>query len=340
MIKYFACRSLGMLPVLFFVALLAYAIVAIYPGDFYTAYKLRLATTPARFTRADIDDEMSHLRALRGLDKPWIVQFWYWFEGVIAHGDFGYSFQENAPVNDIIFRPQSGLAWTLVIMLSSVAWAWVVGIPAAILSAVRYRKLTDYALLTLSYGIASSPPQLLGVLFIFFVYKFVDPLIVAGGVWGLVGYQYWNEPSSLAKTLSTVWHLVPVWIIVGAPVFAAVVQHLRVSLLETFSLPYLQTAYGKGLSQLTAVLRHALRNALNPLISLSGYMIALTITGSLLAAHFLGLPSFGQTFIDALQRQDQPVVTAILLLYGILLVAGTFLSDIILLMTDPRIRYF
>jgi len=340
MIKFLTFRILGILPVLFFVALLSYAIVAIYPGDHYTVYKLRLATADGRTDRVDIERTVGQLRALRGLDKPWIVQFWYWFEGMVVHGDFGYSFQENAPVNAILFRPNSGLTWTLVIMLSSIAWAWILGVPAGILSAVRYHKLADYGLLTMSYGIAASPPQLLGMIFIFLVYKFLDPLIVAGGVWGLVGYQYWNQPASLAKTLSTVWHLIPVWIIVGAPVFAAIVQHMRVSLLATFPLAYMQTAYGKGLPHRKVLLRHALRNALNPLVSLSGHMIMMTITGSVLAAHFLGLPSFGQTFIDALQRQDQPVITAILLVYGTLLIAGTLISDVVLLLMDPRIRYF
>lgn len=339
MLKYITVRILSILPVLFFVALLSFAIVAIYPGDHFTVYRLRLALSDEHITHAGADPIISELRALRGLDKPWYLQFWFWFEGTITHGDFGYSFQTNSPVNGIIFGPRSGLGWTLLIMVSSIAWAWLLGIPAGILSACRYQKITDHCLTAISYGIAASPPQLLGLLFLFFVYKLIDPLIISGGVWGLVGYQFANQPTSFARTMSIVWHLVPVWFIVGAPVFAAITQQLRVSLLSTFSLPYLRTAHGKGLTNARVLWKHALRNAVNPLVSMSGFMLSMTVTGSLLAAHFLGLPSFGQTFLDALQRQDQPVITSILLIYAGLLVVGTFISDLLLLFLDPRIRY-
>lgn len=339
MLKYTIARIFSIIPVLFFVALMSFAIVAIYPGDHFTVYRLRLAVNDNQATRASTELAVNEMRALRGLDKPWIVQFWFWLEAVITRGDFGYSFQTDSPVNSIIFGPRSGLGWTALIITSSIAWAWLLGIPAGVLSAIRYQNLTDHCLTGLSYGIAASPPQLLGLLFIYFVYKLFDPLIISGGVWGLVGYQFANKPASFAKILSTIWHLVPVWFIVGAPVFAAVSMHLRVSLLSTLRLPYLTTAYGKGLSNSSVLWKHAFRNALNPLVSLSGFTISMTITGSILAARFLGLPSFGQTFLDALQRQDQPVITSILLVYGGLLVVGTFLSDLLLLVLDPRIRY-
>ncbi|MFC2079202.1 ABC transporter permease [Candidatus Bipolaricaulota bacterium] len=339
MLKYILARLLSVLPVLFFVSLLSFAIVAIYPGDHFTVYRLRLGLAGGQVSRAEAEQLVEELRALRGLDKPWFMQFWYWFEATILHGDLGYSFQSNVPVNSIVFGPRSGLGWTLLIMVTSIGWAWALGIPAGIISALRYQKISDYSLTALSYGIAASPPQLLGVLFIYLVYKLFDPLIIAGGVWGLVGYQFANQPPSFAKTMSTVWHLVPVWIIVGAPVFAAITQQLRVSLLDIVRKQYLQTACAKGLTYSRVILKHALRNALNPLVSMSGYMITMTVTGSLLAAHFLGLPSFGKTFLDALQRQDQPVVTSILLLYGVFLVLGTLASDLLLLVLDPRIRY-
>ncbi len=339
MLRYIAIRLASILPVFFFIALLSFAIVAIYPGDHFTVYKLRLALSGSQATRAGAELAVAEMRALRGLDKPWIVQFWFWLEGVIAHGDFGYSFQTNRPVNEAIFGPRSGLGWTLIIMASSIAWAWLLGIPAGVLSAVRYQKWTDHSITGLSYAIAASPPQLLGLLFLFIVYKALDPLIVSGGVWGLVGYQFANQPPSFARAMSALWHLIPVWFIVGAPVFAAITQHMRVSLLGISRLPYLTTAYGKGLSSSAVLWKHALRNALNPLVSMSGFMISMTVTGSILAARFLGLPSFGQTFLDALQRQDQPVITSILLVYGGLLVVGTFVSDLLLLVLDPRIRY-
>jgi len=339
MLKYITVRILSILPVLFFVALISFAIVAIYPGDHFTVYKLQLATNDPRMTRAETEQTVTALRALRGLNKPWYIQFWFWLEPVVTRGDLGYSFQTGGPVNDIVFGARSGLGWTSLIMLSSIAWAWLLGVPVGILSAVRYRKITDHCLTGLAYGIAATPPQLLALLFLFFVYKLIDPLIISGGVWGLVGYQFANQPASFAKILSTVWHLIPVWIIVGAPVFAAISQHLRVSLLSTFPMPYLRTAYGKGLPNLRVLFKHALRNAVNPLVSMSGYMISMTVTGSILAARFLGLPSFEQTFFEALIRQDQPVITSILLIYGGLLVVGTFISDLILLVLDPRIRY-
>ena len=121
--------------------------------------------------------------------------------------------------------------------------------------------------------------------------------------------------------------------------FATVVRQTKANLLDTFSAQYLVTARAKGLGERSVLLKHALRNALNPLVSLFGLMLPTLLTGSILVTHILGIPTFGRVFIWATKIQDQHVLTAALLFYAILLVLGNLLADLLLAFLDPRIRY-
>ncbi|UCF09770.1 MAG: ABC transporter permease [Candidatus Bipolaricaulota bacterium] len=329
MIGYIVRRLLAMLPVFFLVALIAFGLVCIAPGDFYTPLRLLGIHSTA----------YESMRVMRGIDKPWIVQFWIWFEGVITRGDFGISFATGGPVGPYIFSKEAGMQWTLIITGSSMILAWLAGIPLGILAAVRKRKPLDYLVSVLAYVGISFPQYVLGWCFIWFVYKFINRLIISPGTWGLVDVALRREPMSVAKFGSYVWHLTPAWIIVGAPMFALVVRHMRNSMLDTMNEHYMDTARAKGLRESRVLLKHALRNALNPLISMAGMMIPTLITGSILATQVLGLPTFGQVLITATRSQDQHLLTACLLFYASLLLVGNLIADLGLAVVDPRIRY-
>jgi peptide/nickel transport system permease protein len=121
--------------------------------------------------------------------------------------------------------------------------------------------------------------------------------------------------------------------------FALVVRHMRNSMLDTMHEHYMDTARSKGLRESRVLLKHALRNALNPLVSMGGLMLPTLITGSVLATQVLGLPTFGHVLIDATRRQDQHLLTACLLFYACFLLVGNLLADLALAVIDPRIRY-
>lgn len=333
MVSFLIKRILAMVPVFVLIAFVSFGMVSLYPGDFYTQYMLGAAMVEGGLEWIDA------MRLQRGLDQPWIVQFWVWFEGVITKGDLGISFATNGSVTKYLFRDTRNLYWTLIITGSSMVIAWLIGIPLGILSAARRRRLLDHVISAWSYFWISIPGYVFGACVLVFVAKFVNPLLRGAGVWGLLDPWYRDAPFSVAKLFNYLWHLWPAWLIVGAPMFASITRHLRVSLIDTFSAAYMSTARGKGLGERQVLFKHALRNAMNPLVSMFGMMIPTLITGSILATQALGLPTFGAIFIQAVKAQDQHVITAALLFYGTIMMLGNVFGDILLAAIDPRIRY-
>ncbi|MBU1049558.1 ABC transporter permease [Candidatus Bipolaricaulota bacterium] len=333
MIQYVVKRILAVIPVFIAVAFISFSLVSLYPGDYFTIAKMGAAL-------AGQDPQAVHtaLRIQAGIDKPFIVQFWIWLVGVVTKGDFGASFS-GASVTRLLFSPQSGLQWTLVITGGSMLLAWAFGIPLGILCAVQHKKWSDIAISAVAYLGISIPAFTMAHLFFWIMYKFINPLIISGGVWGLVHYDLVNAPMSLTKFLSYIYHLMPAFIIVGAPMFATVVRHMKVNMMDALPKQYLETARAKGVSEIRVVVKHAARNALNPLISIAGIMLPTLITGSILCARILGLPSFGMVFINGIARQDQHLLTAALLFYSSLLIVGNLIADLLLVVLDPRIRY-
>ena len=333
MLVYFIKRILAVIPVFVVVAFISFSLVSLFPGDYFTVFKIGAALSGQ-------DPEAVHtaLRIQAGIDKPFIVQFWVWFVGVVTYGDFGTSFSGGS-ISRKLFSAESGLHWTLIITGGSFFFAWLFGVPLGILSAVRHKKWPDTTISVIAYLGLSIPAFTMAHLFFLLMYKFINPLIVSGGVWGLVHYDLVNAPMSVAKFFSHVAHLIPTFIIVGAPMFAAVVRYMKVNMMDTLPKQYLETARAKGLSEFRVITRHAVRNAFNPLVSLAGIMLPTLITGSILATQILGQPSFGMVFITGIERQDQHLLTAALLFYSSILIVGNLIADLVLVALDPRIRY-
>ena len=333
MLAYFVKRILAVIPVFIAVAFVSFSLVSLFPGDYFTIFKMSAALSGQ-------DPEAVHtaLRIQAGIDKPFIVQFWIWLVGVITRGDFGTSYT-GASMTRLLFSAQSGLHWTLIITSGSFFFAWLFGIPLGVYSAVRHKKWPDITISAVAYPGLSIPGFTLAHLFFLLMYKVINPLIVSGGVWGLVHYDLVNAPMSITKFFSHVYHLIPTFMIVGAPMFAAVVRYMKVNMMDTLPRQYLETARAKGISEFRVVINHAARNALNPLVSLAGILLPTLITGSILATSILGQPSFGMVFIRGIERQDQHLLTAALLFYSSILIFGNLAADLLLIVLDPRIRY-
>ena len=330
MLSYIAKRILGMFPVFFFVALVSFGIICLFPGDYYTSSLFGFA-----LRGMSLDDAYSARQALRvasGLDKPWIVQFWVWFQGVILDGDWGVSWK-------FLLRPENGLLWTLVLTGSSMIWAWLLGVPLGVLSALRKRSWLDNTISVFTYAGFAFPQFVWGWVFFWVVFRLINPLVVSPGIWGFVGYELVGEPLTWYKVGSHILHLIPAWMIIGAPMFAMVVRHVRGGVFDTLNEQYIVTARSKGLGESKVLLKHALRNALNPLVSMFGVMLPTLIVGSILVAEVLGMDSFGALFISACRSQSQHTLTACLLFYSSFLLVGNLISDLLLAALDPRIRY-
>jgi len=186
LLAYFVKRILAVIPVFIAVAFVSFSLVSLFPGDYFTIFKMSAALSGQ-------DPEAVHtaLRIQAGIDKPFIVQFWIWLVGVITRGDFGTSYT-GASMTRLLFSAQSGLHWTLIITSGSFFFAWLFGIPLGIYSAVRHKKWSDITISAVAYLGLSIPGFTLAHLFFLLMYKVINPLIVSGGVWGLVHYDLVN----------------------------------------------------------------------------------------------------------------------------------------------------
>ena len=315
------------------VSWVAFFIIWLMPGDFYTRVDFMVA-------RFGLDPKLpAMLRTQHALDKPAIVQFWIWFTGVITRGDFGVSFITNGPVGPFIFRRGGPVGISLIVSGTSFLVAWLVGIPVGVLSSrfrSRYSQTVFYILTTPWLSI---PSFALGGLVQWFIYKFIDPLMVGSGLYGLCGWRFESAPMSCAKFGSCLLHLLPLWIIVGMPIFITVVRHMRSSMRDVMGSNYMMVARGKGLGEFRLMFRHALRNAANPLISIFGVLLPTLLMNTIVVSELFDIPSFGRFLLHYVSYQDQHVATAALLFYGTFLVAGNLISDVLLVVSDPRIRY-
>ena len=334
MLSYIAKRVASTIPVFLVVSFVSFGLVSLFPGDFYTPSMFGAAIAgldPFEFHEA--------LRVMSGIDKPFVVQWWIWISGVVTQGDFGFSFRSEGSVARFIFHPNSGLYWTLLIVGTSMFLAWLFGIPLGILTAVRHNRFADWLVTGITYVGISIPGYVLGWMFLWFIFRFVNPMVWKSWLWGLCDYAYRDQPLTWAKALNHAYHLVPAWLIVGVPMFAMVTRYLKMSFLDTLKQQYLTTARSKGLTERRILFKHALRNAVNPLVSMLGMMLPTLLAGSIIATTVLGLPTFGRVFLDAIESQDQHVLTAALLFYSVFLIVGNLIADLLLAVLDPRIRY-
>lgn len=332
MIPYLIKRVLFSFFVFACIAFVSFGVICMLPGDFYTPLDWAVRAF-------GLDPEIpAMLRAEKALDKPFFVQFWIWFEGVILHGDLGLSFKTDGPVAPFLFRRGGPVEVSLIVSVTSMVVAWLLGIPVGVLSARLRGPRANLLFGLLTYPVLSVPTYITGILIHWFIYKFIDPLMVGAGLWGMCGWRFVGVPMCLAKFGSCILHLLPIWIIVGAPIFVTVVRIMRMSLEDVMSAPYIAVARGKGSSELRVIFRHALRNALNPLISSFGVMLPMVLMNTIIVSALFDIPSFAQFLLDFVQYQDQHVVTAALLFYGTFLIVGNLIADILLVTADPTIR--
>lgn len=328
MVGYIVRRFLYMVPVLVIVSLISFFIIQLMPGNFTTAFKLN-----PRFSK----EEIARLEARYGLDRPSYVRYWKWITGIITRGDFGYSMETQQSAFDALFKGRIG--WTLLTSFGTLIFTWVLAIPIGIYSAVRQYSIGDYTLTFFGFLGLSIPNFFFALVLIWFLVSVLNVGAKGLGVGGLFDVQYINAPWSWAKFVNFMWHLWPVLVVVGTAGMASLIRYMRGQLLDTLSQQYVLTARAKGLQERVVIWKHAVRNAINPLITMLGMSLPDLFAGAFFAAIILGLPTVERAFWNALQRQDEYVIMSGLLFFAFLLQVGNLLGDIMLAWVDPRIRY-
>jgi peptide/nickel transport system permease protein len=324
--RFIARRLAGMVPFIFLVSVTVFVLIKLPPGDFVSNYAASLASSGET-----VDDSMlAEMRHRYGLDRSWPVQYWQWISGV-AEGNFGYSFKWQQPVSSLIGE-RMGL--TLVLSFATLLFTWAIAFPIGVYSAVRRYTWGDYLVTLLGFLGLAVPGFLLAL-----------ALMYAGITWfhqdvgGLFSPQFVDAPWTLGRVGDLAAHLWVPMIILGTSGAASLIRIMRANLIDQLHQPYVETARAKGLSELTLLLRYPIRVALNPFVSTLGWVLPHLVSGSVIISIVLNLPTAGPLLLQALLSQDQYLAGAFLLLLCSLTVLGTLVSDILLALLDPRIRF-
>jgi peptide/nickel transport system permease protein len=319
-------RLIGMVPFIMLVSISVFILIKLPPGDFVSHYAAAIASSGET-----VDDAMlATMRHRFGLDEPLVIQYWHWITAAVQ-GDFGYSFQWQQPVVSLIGE-RIGL--TLLLSLATLLFTWAIALPIGVYSAVRRYSWGDYMVTFASFAGLSVPSFLLGL-----VLMYIGVTVFHTDVGGLFSPAYLNAPWSWARVGDLFAHLWVPMVILGVHGSASLIRVMRANLIDQLHQPYVDTARAKGLRELTLLLRYPIRVALNPFVSTLGWVLPSLVSGTIIISIVLNLPTAGPMLFSALLSQDQYLAGAFLLLLCSLTVIGTLISDILLALLDPRIRY-
>lgn len=319
-------RVIRIIPTLFAISIISFILINLPPGDWLTTEIQRLQAAGNPGAR----QQMEHLKEHYGLDKPIYIQYLKWILGFVR-GDFGESFSYKRPVNELIWER---LGLTVLISVSSLIFTWLVGIPIGVYAAVRQYSIGDHFFTFLSFIGLAVPNFLLALFFIT-----ISFFSFGQSVGGLFSPAYAYAPWSLMKVVDMFKHLWVPLIVVGTAGTAMTMRIMRGNLLDILSQQYVTTARAKGLPELIVIWKHAVRNALHPLIMNLGMSLPYIISGATLTSIVLSLPTTGPLYFKALQQQDMYLAGTFLMMLAIMLVIGNLIADILLAWLDPRIRY-
>jgi peptide/nickel transport system permease protein len=326
MAAYFARRFLYMITTLIFVSMIGFFIINLPPGtyiDFYQARRQMQGTHTA-------EEELEALKRRYALDRPVYEQYWKWVTGFVR-GDFGRSFEYNREVKELIWQR---LGFTMLISFATLLFTWIVAIPIGIYSATHQYQLGDHLFTTIGLAGLSMPNFMLAL-----VLMVIAQRVFGQSVGGLFSRPYIDAPWSLGKVVDLLKHLwVPI-LVVGTGGTAGLIRMMRGNLLDILNMQYVQAARARGLTETLVIVKHAVRNAVHPLIMLLGMSLPGIISGSTVVAIVLSLPTTGPLYFRALRQQDMFLAITFLMFLAVMVVVGNFFADILLAWVDPRIRY-
>ncbi|QCO15096.1 ABC transporter permease [Azospirillum brasilense] len=325
MLGYVIRRILIMIPTLLAISVITFVIIQLPPGDYLTTLVNEMQS------RGESMDQgrLAMLRETYGLDRPMHEQYALWLAGMLR-GDFGYSFEYNLPVSDVV---GDRLSLTAIVSFATILFIWVVSFPIGIYSATRQYSLGDYVLTFLGFLGLATPSFLLALVMLYFANVWFGT-----SIGGLMDPRYIGQPWSWAKAMSVFEHMwIPV-IVIGTAGTAAMIRRLRANLLDELHKPYVVTARAKGLPPGRALVKYPLRVALNPFVSDIGNLLPQVVSGAAIVSVVMSLPTTGPMLLQALRSQDMYLAGSFLMFLAVLTVIGVFLSDLALAALDPRIR--
>lgn len=320
MLAYIGRRLLHMVPLLLGISLISFIIIQLAPGDFLTQQALNPQVSAERVAQE---------RARFGLDRPIYLQYFIWLRNALRL-DFGHSFSYRIPVFRLI---GSRLFNTFVLSLSAMAFTWILSIPLGIISAIRQYSWVDKLLTFFAFLGLAIPNFFFALLLLFMAMR-------TG--WFPVGGMYSIDYQSLSlagKIWDRVYHLILPTIVLGTSGMAGLMRQMRGNLLDYLKADFLTTARAKGLSEGVVIWKHAVRNAINPIITIFGLSLPGLLSGAALTEIIMAWPGLGRLMLEAVLAQDLYLVMGSLIMSSVLLIVSNLAADLLLAWVDPRIRY-
>lgn len=302
-------------------SMLSFAIIQLAPGDYLD--NLRQNPTISQET-------IEELKIRFGLDKSPLQQYLLWFKQVITKFDFGESFVYSRSVSSLILER---IPATLLLAFTSIILTWAIALPLGIISAVKQNTITDRILRVISY-FGQGFPSFITALLLLILAQNLAPIFPVGGMTSINH----DELSFWGKITDITWHMILPTIALSITSFAGLQRLTRGQLLDVLKQDYIQTARAKGLPENKVLYIHALRNAINPLITLLGFEFASLLSGSFIAEYFFNWPGLGRLILQAVQAQDLYLVMASLMMGATMLIIGNLVADLLLKVVDPRIK--
>jgi len=318
-------RLVYMVFLLWLVSIVIFVVIELPPGDYLSTYISRLEQAGQDLS----DDEVDRLRAQYGLDLPVFLRYFKWF-GQVLRGEFGFSFDWQQPVRDIIGER---LALTFTIAILSAIFTFAVAIPIGIYSATHQYSLIDYLVSFVGFIGLAIPNFMLALIMLYIAWKSYGLNLT-----GLFSPEYLDAPWNLAKIGDLMLHLPIPIVVVGTAGTAGMIRVLRGTLLDELNKQYVITARSKGVGEVKLLFKYPVRVALNPIVSGLAWLFPALISSGTITAWVLGLPTAGPMMVRALITQDTFLSATLLMFVTILTVIGTTVSDILLVVVDPRIR--
>ena len=330
MLRFLTMRVLGAIPLLFLLSIVTFAIIQAPPGD-YGDYIRAMAVNQGGATFEQAEAQANLYREAHGLNDPMIVQYFRWITGIVTRFDFGHSFYYNKEVGQVVAER---LPATIALALVCHLLASGLGIGLGILAATRQYSLVDTALAIISF-LGMTIPRFLLAIIILYVLVFRMNVSEVGMFFSA---RYGGAPWSWDKFVNLVTHIWPVIFIATFGGLAYNMRVMRANLLDVLNSQYVETARAKGLPEGAVIMKHAVPNALHPLIAYQGVALPYMLTGEIEVAIVFGLATVGPAIVGSMGVGDVYVTATFMLVLAATLIVGNIISDMLLVALDPRVR--
>jgi peptide/nickel transport system permease protein len=327
LLSYIGKRLLQMIPLLLCVTIIIFIVIQLPPGDYLTTY-IRQRESTGTIVGAE---EIAALKARYGLDQPLYLQYFDWIWGIISRGDFGSSFSWDMPVAKLIGQR---LPLTLAVSILTLIFVWGVSIPIGIYSATHQYSIGDYIVSAFGFIGMSVPGFLLALFVIYQVYRFSGVAIS-----GMFSYEYQMAAWSWAKVMNMLPRFLVLVGVIGVANTAGMIRTFRAMMLDELGKQYVTTARAKGVSERRLLWKYPVRMAITPQVSTLAATFAGLISGETIVSLVFNMETTGPMMYQALITQDMYLAGSFLLISSVMVVVGSLISDILLALIDPRIRF-